>query len=234
VSGPHVFAVRLKYPRQEHHPRPPHPSPASVTLRNAPSVGTGRWEYTGDLRLRKNRIFFQKGLDTSRKRSSSDLPVGRASRPIEARRNDLQLPTTWRVIQISFFVQPAFASRFKSLGARNHIDANELSSRALRFRLIARWDPTKKAAATDDAEKRRRETMRNNPAVRARDIWRCGARRSSVGHGTVGGTLWQTAASRTAVHANVLARIATIRRDRAFHPVIAFKSIMTGELHASS
>jgi hypothetical protein len=27
VSGPHVFAVRLKYPRQEHHPRPPQPAP---------------------------------------------------------------------------------------------------------------------------------------------------------------------------------------------------------------
>ena len=27
VSGPHVFAVRLKHPRQEHHPRPPHPAP---------------------------------------------------------------------------------------------------------------------------------------------------------------------------------------------------------------
>ncbi|SHH60781.1 hypothetical protein SAMN05443248_5380 [Bradyrhizobium erythrophlei] len=27
VSGPHVFAVRLRHPRQEHHPRPPHPVP---------------------------------------------------------------------------------------------------------------------------------------------------------------------------------------------------------------
>jgi hypothetical protein len=42
VSGPHVFAVRLKHPRQEHHPRPPHPSPALMTLRNAPLSGTGR------------------------------------------------------------------------------------------------------------------------------------------------------------------------------------------------
>ena len=41
ASGPHVFAVRLKYPRQEHHPRPPHPSPALMTLRNAPLSGTG-------------------------------------------------------------------------------------------------------------------------------------------------------------------------------------------------
>jgi hypothetical protein len=41
VSGPHVFAVRLKHPRQEHHPRPPHPHPALMTLRNAPLSGTG-------------------------------------------------------------------------------------------------------------------------------------------------------------------------------------------------
>jgi hypothetical protein len=70
----------------------------------------------------------------------------------------------------------------------------------------------------------------------ARDIWRCGARRSSVGHGSVGGALWQMAASLAAVHANVLARLATVQGERAFHPVIAlsFKSIMIGELHASS
>jgi hypothetical protein len=29
VPGPHVFAVRLRHPRQEHHPRPPHPAPRS-------------------------------------------------------------------------------------------------------------------------------------------------------------------------------------------------------------
>jgi hypothetical protein len=27
VSGPHVFAVRIQYPRQEYHPRPSHPAP---------------------------------------------------------------------------------------------------------------------------------------------------------------------------------------------------------------
>ena len=70
ASGPHVFTVRLKHPRQEHHPRPPHPSPASVTLRNAPLLGQDSDGYRTDLGLRKNRIFLQKGLDTSRKRSS--------------------------------------------------------------------------------------------------------------------------------------------------------------------
>ena len=41
VSGPHDFAVRFRYPRQERHPRPPHPRPALMTLRNAPLNGTG-------------------------------------------------------------------------------------------------------------------------------------------------------------------------------------------------
>jgi hypothetical protein len=38
------------------------------------------------------------------------------------------------------------------------------------------------------------------------------------------------------LHANVLARLATVHGDGAFHPVTAlsFKSIMIGELHASS
>jgi hypothetical protein len=36
VSEPHDFAVRFRRPRQEHPPRPPHPRPALMTLRNAP------------------------------------------------------------------------------------------------------------------------------------------------------------------------------------------------------
>jgi hypothetical protein len=36
VSGPHDFSVRFKRSRQKHHPRPPHPAPRFVTLRNAP------------------------------------------------------------------------------------------------------------------------------------------------------------------------------------------------------
>jgi hypothetical protein len=35
----------FKRPRQERHPRPPHPRPALVTLRNAPLNGTGCDEY---------------------------------------------------------------------------------------------------------------------------------------------------------------------------------------------
>ena len=37
--------------------------PASVTIANRPSSGTGRLEYTNDLVFRKIRIFFRKGLD---------------------------------------------------------------------------------------------------------------------------------------------------------------------------
>jgi hypothetical protein len=36
ASGPHVFAVRLSALRPRALPRPPHPVPALVTLRNAP------------------------------------------------------------------------------------------------------------------------------------------------------------------------------------------------------
>ena len=41
VSEPHDFAVHVRRPGQERHPRPPHPRPALVTLRNAPLNGTG-------------------------------------------------------------------------------------------------------------------------------------------------------------------------------------------------
>ena len=41
VSGPYDFAVHFRRPRQERHPRPPHPRPALMTLRNAPLNGTG-------------------------------------------------------------------------------------------------------------------------------------------------------------------------------------------------
>ena len=64
VPGPYGFAVRIRCPRQKHHQRPPHPAPRFVTLRNAPRSGRDGCEYRGDLGIRKNRIFFSKGLDT--------------------------------------------------------------------------------------------------------------------------------------------------------------------------
>ena len=39
ASGPHDFAVRIRRRRLRHHPRPPHPAPRFVTLRNAPEWG---------------------------------------------------------------------------------------------------------------------------------------------------------------------------------------------------
>src|SRR5450432_3509042 len=49
MSGPHAFAVRFKRPRQERHPRPSHPRPTLMTLRNAPLAGTGWRINTTDL-----------------------------------------------------------------------------------------------------------------------------------------------------------------------------------------
>ncbi len=127
------------------------------------------------------------------------------------------------------FVQPAFASRSARYSEAGVTPASSKCSRRLT------------AMGSNEKSYRHRTPQRSDPEKQceticsmARDISRCGARRSSVGHGSVGGTLWQTAAYRAAVHANVLARLATFHRDRAFHPVTAFKSIMTGELHASS
>jgi len=42
VPGPHDLAVRRMMLRLQHHPRPPHPAPRFVTLRNAPL-----WDGTG-------------------------------------------------------------------------------------------------------------------------------------------------------------------------------------------
>jgi hypothetical protein len=50
-----------------------------------PSIGTRRERYTTDLRFRKNRIFFQKGLDIQVTRRVTDLPVGQISRAIGLR-----------------------------------------------------------------------------------------------------------------------------------------------------
>ena len=39
VPGPHGFSVRIRRRRLRHHPRPSHPAPRFVTLRNAPLSG---------------------------------------------------------------------------------------------------------------------------------------------------------------------------------------------------
>jgi hypothetical protein len=43
ASGPHDFAVRFTRRSSKAHPRPPLPAPTSVTMANAPSLGTG-WQ----------------------------------------------------------------------------------------------------------------------------------------------------------------------------------------------
>ena len=43
ASGPHDFAVRISHARQSQLSRPPLPAPTSVTMANAPSLGTG-WQ----------------------------------------------------------------------------------------------------------------------------------------------------------------------------------------------
>src|SRR5271154_2243119 len=47
ASGPHDFAVRLTRRSSKAHPRPPLPAPTSVTMANAPSLGTG-WQEISD------------------------------------------------------------------------------------------------------------------------------------------------------------------------------------------
>src|SRR5450631_4108136 len=61
MSGPHVFAVRLKRFRQRRHPRPPHPRPTLMTLRNAPLSGRDGKSYSLIFISEKQKYFFQRG-----------------------------------------------------------------------------------------------------------------------------------------------------------------------------
>ena len=51
----------LQRPRQERHPRPPHPRPALVTLRNAPLGGSGCEIYSSDFASDKQKYFSARG-----------------------------------------------------------------------------------------------------------------------------------------------------------------------------
>ena len=75
VSGPHDFAVHVRRPGQERHPRPPHPRPASMTLRNAPRNGTGWKSYNLVFISGKQKYFLPRGL-TLFPINRSNLPVG--------------------------------------------------------------------------------------------------------------------------------------------------------------
>src|SRR6202035_1130816 len=61
VPGPHVCSVRFKCRRLRHHPRPPHPAPRFVTLRNAPLSGRDGCEYSADFHFGKPEYFFRWG-----------------------------------------------------------------------------------------------------------------------------------------------------------------------------
>ena len=54
ASGPHDFAVRVTRRSSKAHPRPPLPAPTSVTMANAPSLGTGCARSEGDLPSRSS------------------------------------------------------------------------------------------------------------------------------------------------------------------------------------
>jgi hypothetical protein len=45
ASEPHDFAVRIRRSRQQHHQRPPHPAPTSVTIASAPQMGRDSADY---------------------------------------------------------------------------------------------------------------------------------------------------------------------------------------------
>ena len=62
VSGPHDFAIRFRHPRQGRPPRPPHPRPAPMTLRNAPPGGTGCDGYRPVFTSDKQNYFCERGL----------------------------------------------------------------------------------------------------------------------------------------------------------------------------
>src|SRR5580698_8471746 len=56
ASGPHDFAVRLTRCSSKAHRRPSLPAPTSVTMANAPSLGTGWPQYATDLGQESRRI----------------------------------------------------------------------------------------------------------------------------------------------------------------------------------
>jgi hypothetical protein len=63
ASGPHDFAVRFRRSRQQHHQRPPHPVPTSVTIASAPLGGTGCADYDLIWLEARRDLFFAIHLD---------------------------------------------------------------------------------------------------------------------------------------------------------------------------
>jgi hypothetical protein len=76
VSGPHDFSVRLSALRPKAHPRPPHPAPRFVTLRNAPLLGQDGASCRFDLPDAESEIFLQTGLDRQNPQNKLICPSG--------------------------------------------------------------------------------------------------------------------------------------------------------------
>ncbi len=76
ASGPHDFAVRIGAVRQGHLHVHRIPHPTFVTTAKRPSCGHETTEICTDLRIRKIRIFFEKGWTEAAAYCPSDLPVG--------------------------------------------------------------------------------------------------------------------------------------------------------------
>src|SRR5450432_3803706 len=76
MSGPHAFAVRFKRPRQKRHPRPPHPRPTLMTLRNAPLSGRDGKSYSLFCTSEKQKYLCKGGLTERSENRAGDLPVG--------------------------------------------------------------------------------------------------------------------------------------------------------------
>src|SRR5947209_20556891 len=80
ASGPHDFAVRIRAVRQLAHPRPSHPAPRFVTLRNAPRSEQDGSIARFDLPDGESQIFLPMGLDSNFGRQVI-CPSGKSAAP---------------------------------------------------------------------------------------------------------------------------------------------------------
>ena len=79
ASGPYDFAVRRKALSSPALPRPPHPVPRFVTLRNAPLFGPGWRDRELICHFGKPEYFCKKGLTEGPINRPGDLPVGQGA-----------------------------------------------------------------------------------------------------------------------------------------------------------
>jgi len=79
VPGPHVFSVRIRAVRPTALPRPPHPAPRFVTLRNAPLSGRDEEAYRVIWLFWKTEYFCAKGLTPVSQNSLTGKSVARVT-----------------------------------------------------------------------------------------------------------------------------------------------------------